>query len=50
MGKLTQKDIDNIFEELELSKPKITFIQGINNKQSYFQADNLYNILRKYRD
>ncbi len=42
------KLIDKIFNDLEESKPQIKLVKGINNKEQYFHADRIFEILEKY--
>lgn len=35
--------IDKIF----VTRPRITLVKGINNKQEYFEADKIYDLINK---
>lgn len=36
-----------VFDELENKYPKMVLTQGINNKQTYFKADNVFEAIEK---
>ena len=47
---LSKVEFNQIFEMLEARRPKITLVNGINNKSTYFQSDVLYKVLKQFCD
>jgi hypothetical protein len=45
---LTQKEFDSFWKSLEVTCPKITLVCGINNKSTFFQADEIYDVLMNF--
>ena len=46
---LTKNQIDDIMEQLMFSKPRISLVKGLNNKQTYFEGDRVFEILQKFQ-
>jgi hypothetical protein len=42
--------INKFFERLEKHSPKITLVRGINNKEEYFEADAIFNVLTEMEE
>jgi uncharacterized protein YutE (UPF0331/DUF86 family) len=43
---LKHDELTKIFEQLDRSKPIVRLTRGMNNKETYFQADEVWRVLQ----
>lgn len=48
MKNLSDKQITDFFHDLEQTKPIIKSVRGINNKETYYHADRVLEVLEKH--